>query len=629
MPSIPRATRIVVAALAAFLLCNLRPVRAEGAPARLEVPSEAEQAAVLKVVHELFKSDYDRRSPADRAALAAKLMEAAADSSKDSASQYVLLREARDSAVAAGNADLALAAVDALTNRFAVDKGPLLAETLTALERQSYSPELALAVTDAAMSAIEKDAAANRFEMLARLSPVAESAALRAGSPSLRRHVQTRLKELAETRQAFESAEAARLLLSTKPDDPEANAKLGKYLWLEKNDWPSAMPYLAKGTDAALKALATADLSVPPSADASTAGSRGNAWWQYAGTQTGLMKILAERRAADWYHQASLTPGGLDKLLGEKRMRQADADARSYASAHPTGTVADPALAQARRNLIERALSRPLDAQILKGEVTIPPNVLPYAISGTIKIDEPATITVVGGTEIRGGVIDLGGKGHLIATAENGNPVVFRHVTFVQDLGGSLKAEGAVFDDCKFKKGGPWFSNYSSKWSFTSCVLYNCRFAALTEIDYGFQIRDCVLVSMDLPEIQHPHKGDFDHVKILHQTWNTITGCTFVDCAVPPTVCWCAESSNFLGCKFIPGEAFESDKPWQETAYVSDPIGPAPQTVWAADLPQRATVTLQNASAPFATIPLTGMNRIIPELVVGDSQISVVKSHLK
>lgn len=629
MSSIPKTTRILLAALIAFFLCNLRPALAEDVPARLEAPSPAEQAAVLKVIHELFKSEYARRTPADRAALAAKLMEAAADNSKDSASQYVLLREARDNAVAAGDPDLALAAVTALTSRFQVDTGPLLAETLTTLERQSYSPELGLAVTDAAMAAIEKDAATNHFEMLARLAPVAESAALRAGSPALRRHVQARLKELKETREAFESAEAAKLLLTTKPDDPEANTKLGEYLWLRKNDWPSAMPYLAKGSDAALKALAAADLSQAPSSDEKTATARGNAWWQFAGSQSGATKMAAERRAADWYQQASLVPGGLEKLIGEKRIRQAQADAKAYATAHSTGLAADPALAQSRRNLIEHERTTPLDGQSLKGEVTIPPSVMPYSISGTIKIDDPSIITVPAGTEIRGGTIYLGGKAHLIASGETAKPVIFRHVSFVQDLGGSFNAANAVLDDCKFNKGGAWYSSYSSKWTFTSCVLYNCRFGALTEIDYGFQLRDCVLVSMDLPEIQHPHKAGYDDVKALHQEWNTLTGCTFVDCTVPPTVCWCAESSNFLRCKFVPGQPFESDKPWQETAYISDPLGPPPPTAWAANPPKRAPVTLQNAPAPFPILPLAGMDRLIPELLFEDSGVSVVRSHLK
>jgi hypothetical protein len=608
---------------------STQPALAGESGPRLGAPSRAEQAAALKVIRELFKADYSKSAPAGRLALAERQIQTAADSGTDPASQYVLLREARDNAVAAGDPNVALAAVDAMTGRFAVDAAPLVAETLTALERQSRSRQVALAVTDAALDAMEKDAAADRFDVLARLSPVAERAAAKAGSPELKKQVQVRLRELSELREAFESAEAARRLLSKKPDDPDANTILGKYLWLRKNDWPGAMPHLARGSDAELKALAAADLSVPPVIDAQTAVARGEAWWQYASGQTGLTKISAERCALHWYQQPEVAADVLAKLLAEKRIPQAELDATAYAASHQTGIVVDPMLAELRRQSIDKAPTRPLDGSDFKGDVIIPPSATPYAISDTIKIDGPATITVLGGTEIRGGVLDLGGKGHLVAKAENGRPVIFRHVVFYQDLGSSLEAQGAVFDDCEFKKGGAWYSAYSSKWTFTSCVLNKCHFGGLTEVDYGFQIRDSVLASMDLPEIKHPHKEHFDHVTALHQDWNTISGCTFVDCAVPPTVCWCAESSNFFGCKFVSGEPFESDKPWRKLACVRDPIGPAPQTVWDDDMPPRAHVILQNAPAPFPIISPSGLDRTIPELVIEGTGARVLESHLK
>lgn len=625
-----RTKPIVLAAVSAFLLCNLQAALGENAPARLAVPGAAEQMAALKLIHELFSAEYARRAPADRAFLATKLMEAAADSGDDPASQYVLLREARENAVSASDPDIALAAVDALGSRFEVDAPALLVETLTGLDRQSQSPEVALGVTDAAMDAIEKGASANDFGMLARLSPVVESAAGKMHLPELKKRLEARLRQLKESGEAYESVERAKRLLVTQPNNSQAHTVVGKYLWLQKNDWLGAMPHFSVGSDEALNALALVDQSVPPSATAAVAAARGDAWWLYAGKQTGLIKVRAEQRAADWYRRASAGLAGPKKVNADKRIELAAADYKTYAATHETGPVFDAALSKSRRDSIEKAPTYPLDGQTLKGIVTIPRRVIPYRIPGTLKFNEAgATITVLGGTEFRGGALDLGGKGHLIVAGSNGNPAVFRHVVFLQDLGGSFVADGAVFDDCTFKKWGPWFSNYSSKWTFTSCVLHNCRFGGLTEVDYGFKIRGCVLVSTDLPEIKHPHKGDFNHVTALHQEWNTITGCTFVDCAVPPTVCWCAESSNFLGCKFISGEPFESDKPWDKIAYIADTIGPTPQRGWADDMPKRGAVNLINAAVPFPTISLSGMDRLIPELVIGNSGASVITRHLK
>jgi hypothetical protein len=621
---------LLVIFIIAVVVCGSRPSFADDATARLKAPDAATQADALKTVRDLFKADYAKKEAADRSALAVKLMKAADDASKDPASAYVLLHEARDVAASAGDVDIALGAIDALTSRFEVDGRALLVDTLTALGRQSHTPESAAAVANAALAAIVKAASVDDYQTVLRLSPVAESAATKAHSQGLNGRVQGRLKELKESHALFERAETAKQTLVKKPDDPEANTVLGKFLWLQKTDWPSAMPYLAKGQEGELKTLAKADLAVAANADAKVATARGDAWWKYAKSQAALTKISCERRAATWYRQAVATLGGLEQVLLQKRIQQVDADTASYSAEHGSGFGVDPVLAQAKRDSIEKADTIPMDDNPLKGAVTIPTNIVPYAQKGTLRITDAATITVLGGTEIRGGVIDLGGKGHLVALGGKGKPPIFRHVRFVQDLGASLKADGAIFDDCYFNKGGAWYSSYSSKWTFTSCVLDNCHFGGLTEVDYGFQLRNCALVSMDFPEIKHPHKGNFSHVTALHRDWNKITGCTFVDCKLPPTVCWCAEASNFFACQFISGEPFESDKPWQDIAYVTDTVGASPQTVWTGDMPKKAPVVLSNAPSPFATISLVGVDAFIPELVVGgDAGVSVVKSHLK
>ena len=135
---------------------------------------------------------------------------------------------------------------------------------------------------------------------------------------------------------------------------------------------------------------------------------------------------------------------------------------------------------------------------------------------------------------------------------------------------------------------------------------------------------------MDLPEIKHPHKEGFSHVTVLHGNWNKMVGCTFVDCALPPTVCWCAEGSNFFGCKFLPGEAFVSDTPWQDIAYISDTVGTSPQNAWTATPPANAPVTLMSAPSPFPTISLAGADAIIPELILGgEAVVKTANSHLK
>ena len=324
---------------------------------------------------------------------------------------------------------------------------------------------------------------------------------------------------------------------------------------------------------------------------------------------------------------------GLDPMTMEKPILPESSETRPAAEAPAAAEPAAVTLAQSRRQAIETAPTEPRTETSFKGDVKIGPSdspkPLPYRWQKQIKITEPTTITVAAGTEIRDCVFNLGRRGHLIVQGRKGNPVIFRHVKVIQDLDASFKAEWAVFDGCRFNKGGAFYEKYSSKWTFTSCVLYNCRFPRLTEVDYGFQIRNCALISMEFPEISHPHENGFNHVDALHQEWNTIGNCDFVDCTLPPTVCWCAESSNFLGCKFISGEPFDSKKPWRHPAYVANTVGPAPQAVWESDIFEQAPVTLESAPKPFETLSLEGIDALIPELVIDKKGVSVTQSRLK
>jgi hypothetical protein len=57
----------------------------------------------------------------------------------------------------------------------------------------------------------------------------------------------TKLKWWTDQATYAERVHAARETLRTSPDDPLANTIAGQYLAFTRNDWPSALPLLAKG----------------------------------------------------------------------------------------------------------------------------------------------------------------------------------------------------------------------------------------------------------------------------------------------------------------------------------------------------------------------------------------------
>src|SRR5438876_10969457 len=69
----------------------------------IHVPDEPSQARAERMVREVFAKDYAGHTPAQRVALAQKMLQQAGDTTDDPAARFVLLREARDLAASAGD----------------------------------------------------------------------------------------------------------------------------------------------------------------------------------------------------------------------------------------------------------------------------------------------------------------------------------------------------------------------------------------------------------------------------------------------------------------------------------------------------------------------------------------------
>jgi hypothetical protein len=346
-----------------------------------------------------------------------------------------------------------------------------------------------------------------------------------------------------------------------------------------------------------------------PAAQAELAGQ----WWTLAQSQPLTTRLRMQERAAYWYERA------LPRLLGAKKDEAAARIASAKKALPEVVLMPLPIAVDAGKARKERDALRGGD---LLGKTRITESVVidgdrPFRINGTLAAPDegtPVDITLGPGAEIRGGKINLWRKGHLKLQGSAEKPVVLRDVEIMMDHGGSFEAEYAVLDGCRFVKGGRWFAYHSSKWSFRNCTLYNSKFAKLTGVDYGFKLESCRLIGMTFPEIIHNRKAGapFNHMDNLRQPWNRIFACEFVDCVVTPTVAWCAESSNFIGCKFIHGESFEGNEDFQWSAFLAETSGESPQVVFDARPSGRGKVKVISAAAP-AEVPRVG-ERLIPEI---------------
>jgi len=225
------------------------------APGNLPVPDAAALKAAEKLVKETFKEDYAKTKPADKLALAKKLMAQAEEARDDLAAKHVLLREASTLAAQAGDLDASLAAVKKLSAAFAMDVAPLKKSVLAIVSAVARDPELS-------------------------------------------------------------NATSAMQTLLGKPDNPAANLTAGKYFCFAKGEWETGLPLLAKGSDPALKALAEKELARPEGGEAQAALAEG--WCKLAESARGRQKSSISGHAIAWYEQALPALEALSKTKAEK-----------------------------------------------------------------------------------------------------------------------------------------------------------------------------------------------------------------------------------------------------------------------------------------------------------------------
>jgi len=283
------------------------------------LPSDADQAQALKLIKDVFKAEFAKSSPADKRLLSRKMLEQSRETKDDPTTKYVLLREGRELANQAGDLPLAIEAIEEMAKVFAVDAGPLRLGALTAATRTARTPEDCQAIVQAAFKTSEGAIAKDDYDTADKVLATASQMARKAQDAALASRAGVKAKEAVDLRSKFAAVKKARETLAANPEDPAANALVGRYLSIQKGAWSEGLPFLAKGSDETLRGIAMADLADPP--EAAAQASVGDAWWELADKETASKELLRDR-AALWYGKAVAKLSGLGKTKTEKRLTE-------------------------------------------------------------------------------------------------------------------------------------------------------------------------------------------------------------------------------------------------------------------------------------------------------------------
>lgn len=294
-------------------------IAAEQRPA---VPADAAIRKSTSLVNELYKDEFAKaQTPAQKTALAKKLVTVASGTVDDPAGCYVLLVEARQLAVSAGDLDYALSLVDSLGTSFDIDVLETKIETLVAAETVVKSTSQNLALTEHFLRLLNVALADDRFDQARTITRHAFDVAKETKNISLVSRVKKLTDKIEDAEKAFAEFKAAEKTLAASPDDQAANLSAGRYLCFQKDEWKRGLSMLALAGDSGLKGIAIQDLKQP--ADSKEQLQLADAWYEVS--QSGIGAV-AERhvlqRAGKWYQQAYAGLTGFTKLKVEKRLAE-------------------------------------------------------------------------------------------------------------------------------------------------------------------------------------------------------------------------------------------------------------------------------------------------------------------
>jgi hypothetical protein len=252
-----------------------------------------------------------------------------------------MLQEARELAVQAGDADTALAAVEALDLAFEVNAGALKAAALSGLARSAKLPDDLLTLARRTREWAEEESESENYAAAEKAWTAAGAAARKAGDSGLAASATVRAKEVAVLRSRFEAVKTHRETLIQNPGDAPANQAVGQYLCFVRRRWEAGLPLLAKAVDPALKALARRELASPSDTEARIAA--GDGWWDHAAKAKGEAAGASRERAAHWYALALPATAGVEKLRIQKRLEEMEATALKASGAIDLLRLIDPA----------------------------------------------------------------------------------------------------------------------------------------------------------------------------------------------------------------------------------------------------------------------------------------------
>jgi hypothetical protein len=285
---------------------------------KLPPPSEDQRREVLKLLQEIYKSEYVAAETAEaKSELATKILDAANETA-DNAARYSMLKLAADIAVRAADSEIVNESIDLMDRFYEIDEPKIRLAALIGVAKNidSQSEPAALsAVIGFCRRAIDR----NDYVAAQQLLTISEGNFREAASRRELTELASRVKTL---QLQFESVRDHLQKLLEDPDDQEANLAVGRFRCFDRNDWSVGLKNLARGSDETLREIAQLELASGNDTDRRTVIA--DRWWQYAENVEGEVAVRAKLHAGSYYKIAVDSLQGLERAKAATRLREAE-----------------------------------------------------------------------------------------------------------------------------------------------------------------------------------------------------------------------------------------------------------------------------------------------------------------
>ena len=285
---------------------------------KLAMPDNNARTKARAEVNEIFDLD-KQRSVVQKRALITELLAAAKQLDLDPAARFVLLNIARETAADIGDIDTALATIDDLETKFAIDS---FAAQLHSIRQAGKSSNLnarrSVGVLTKGRELMRQYFAAGDFPRAKELGKVLQSIAKKFGNTTVVNSLQDQMQKIDFAMKEQQAVAKARIVLEQSPNDPASNELVGRHTLASTQNWNEALPLLAKAATASIASAAQSELNATSGKNKLDAGK---AWLAIANTnQDPMLNSILRSHALTVFRDARTSLKGLSLIVVKKEI---------------------------------------------------------------------------------------------------------------------------------------------------------------------------------------------------------------------------------------------------------------------------------------------------------------------